>query len=99
MNKKKTYNKIPKAKGRWLLANMSHFHNMGLVLVDAKTSNQCGQVPLHEDAKSVVGGVEVAGGNTVAQRPPTCFICKQVGHNQRQCLMSPMSNRSKAELV
>jgi hypothetical protein len=49
MNKKKAYNKTPKAMGRQLVAKMSCFHKMGLV--DAKTSHQNGKVPLHEDAK------------------------------------------------
>jgi hypothetical protein len=49
MNKKKAYNKTPKAMGRQLVAKMSCFHKMGLV--DAKTSHQSGKVPLHEDAK------------------------------------------------
>jgi hypothetical protein len=47
----------------------------------------------------MVGGGGVAGGNTVAQRPPTCSICKQVGHTRAQYLTPPAPKQSKAVFI
>jgi hypothetical protein len=66
-------------------------------LVEKTKCHRLGKMPLREDVKSWVGVSYCE--NIGCPKPPSCSICKQVGHNQRQCLMPPMHNKSKAELV
>jgi hypothetical protein len=63
--------------------------------VERKKCHQSGKVPLHEDAKSNVGG----DCHKIAKKPPTCGICKQKGHTSQHCLMPPTLKRPNVELV
>ncbi len=96
MNKKMKYEQSDWSKEKRLIAKMTCLHKMGLVTKDK--CHKSGKVSLKEDSKSCVGVISCEKCGYC--KPPSCSICKQVGHNRTQCLiMPPMLNRSKAELV
>ena len=95
MNKKRLYNETDAAKGKRLIAKMTRLHKMGMV--ETTKCHRSGKVPLKEDAKSWVGVTSCQ--KSGYRKPPSCSICKQVGHNRTQCFMPPMSKRSIVELV
>ena len=93
MNKKKSYHRSDRSKKKRLIAKITRLHKMGQV--EWKRCHRSGKVPLQEDAKSNIGG----GGGKTARKPPTCGICKQIGHTRRQCQMPHTLKQSVAEFI
>jgi hypothetical protein len=71
------YNETDAAKGKRLIAMMTCLHKLGMV--ETIKCHKSGKVPLKEDAKLWVGvtSCEKSG----YHKPPSCSICKHVGHN------------------
>lgn len=96
-NKKRIRNRVYQQSAGYkdtrALAKMTKDHRMGKV--DAKKRHRSGKVPLGESAKSSVG---VKGPNK-PRKPPTCSICKVVGHTKARCKMPPERKRRDLNLV
>ena len=75
------------------IAKMTRLHKISKV--EQKKCHRSGKVPLHKDAKSNVGG----DGHESARKPPTCGICKQIGHTHQHCQMPPTLKQPNVELV
>jgi len=63
--------------------------------VDVKSLHRSGKVSITECAKSSVGSKNQNG----QIKPPTCSICKYLGHKSNSCKLPPDTKRPGAELV
>jgi len=63
--------------------------------IDSGGLHKSGKVPIMESLKSSMG----ENLQKEKRKPPTCSICKLVGHNSKRCKMSPYNEHVCADLV